>query len=189
MSRSHLQCYVVPEHNGKLNGKWFSSRANMVKLNNSIHRMAQEQFGVMFMDGSKRKSRKTVEQLKNESAYLAIQQELDAQKMALDTQTAEVKKTAHGQSSRSRIYKKIRTGMQQASALHPCSDFFYFSGITARYSESSMLRLRSLPFTMMSGFTIHTPVCTFRMKLAFCSFFNVDATVCLQHPAPFMISL
>lgn len=92
MSRSHLQCYVVPEHNGKLNGKWFSSRANMVKLNNSIHRMAQEQFGVMFMDGSKRKSRKTVEQLKNESAYLAIQQELDAQKMALDTQTAEVKK-------------------------------------------------------------------------------------------------
>lgn len=92
MSRSHLQCYVVPEHNGKLNGKWFSSRANMVKLNNSIHRMAQEQFGVMFMDGSKRKSRKTVEQLKNESACLAIQQELDAQKMALDTQTAEVKK-------------------------------------------------------------------------------------------------
>ena len=92
MSRSHLQCYVVPEHNGKLNGKWFSSRANMVKLNNSIHRMAQEQFGVMFMDGSKRKSRKTVEQLKNESAYLAIQQELDAQKIALDTQTAEVKK-------------------------------------------------------------------------------------------------
>lgn len=92
MSRSHLQCYVVPEHNGKLNGKWFSSRANMVKLNNSIHRMAQEQFGVMFMDGSKRKSRKTVEQLKNESAYLAIQQELDAQKIALDTQTAKKEK-------------------------------------------------------------------------------------------------
>ena len=70
MSRSHLQCYVVPEHNGKLNGKWFSSRANMIKLNNSIHRMAPEQFGVTFMDGSKRKSRKTVEQLKNESTYL-----------------------------------------------------------------------------------------------------------------------
>lgn len=91
MSRSHLQCYVVPEHNGKLNGKWFSSRANMVKLNNAIHRMAQEQFGVMFMDGSKRKSRKTVEQLKNESAYLEVQQELDAQKMEVDTQAAEVK--------------------------------------------------------------------------------------------------
>ena len=91
MSRSHLQCYVVPEHNEKLNGKWFSSRANMVKLNNAIHRMAQEQFGVMFMDGSKRKSRKTVEQLKNESAYLEVQQELDAQKMEVDIQAAEVK--------------------------------------------------------------------------------------------------
>lgn len=91
MSRSHLQCYVVPEHKGKLNGKWFSSRSNMVKLNNSIHWMAQEQFGVMFLDGSKRKSRKTVEQLKNESAYLEAQQELDAQKIALDTQGAELK--------------------------------------------------------------------------------------------------
>ena len=84
MSRSHLQCYVVPEHNGKLNGKWFSSRANMVKLNNSIHRMAQEQFGVMFVDGSKKKLRRAVEELKNESAYLEVQQELDEQKMALD---------------------------------------------------------------------------------------------------------
>ena len=91
MSRSHLQCYVVPEHNGKLNGKWFSSRTNMVKLNNAIHRMAQEQFGVMFMDGSKRKSRKTVEQLKNESTYLEVQQELEEQKMALDTQGVELK--------------------------------------------------------------------------------------------------
>lgn len=83
-SRSHMQCYVVPEHNGKLNGKWFSSRSNMVKLNNAIHRMAQEQFGVVFMDGTKRKSRKTVEQLKNESAYLEVQKELDKQKADLN---------------------------------------------------------------------------------------------------------
>jgi len=89
MSRSHMQCYVVPEHNGKLNGKWFSNRSNMVKLNNSIHRMAQEQFGVTFMDGSKRKSRKTVEQLKNESTYLEIQKELEKQRADLNArQTA-----------------------------------------------------------------------------------------------------
>lgn len=88
-SRSHLQCYVVPEHNGKLNGKWFSSRANMCKINNAIHRMAQEQFGVTFMDGSKRKSRKTVEQLKNESTYLEIQKELEKQRADLNArQTA-----------------------------------------------------------------------------------------------------
>ena len=89
MSRSHLQCYVVPVHNEKLNGKWFSSRANMARLNNSIHQMAQEQFGVAFMDGTKRKSRKTVEQLKNESTYLEAQQELAIQRKNLDArQTA-----------------------------------------------------------------------------------------------------
>ena len=89
MSRSHMQCYVVPEHNGKLNGKWFSNRSNMVKLNNSIHLMAQEQFGATFMDGSKRKSRKTVEQLKNESTYLEIQKELEKQRADLNArQTA-----------------------------------------------------------------------------------------------------
>lgn len=92
MSRSHMQCYVVSEHNGKLNGKWFSNKSNMIKLNNAIHKMAQEQFGVMFMDGSKKKSRKTVEQLKSESTYLEAQKELDAQKMAINTQVAEVKK-------------------------------------------------------------------------------------------------
>ena len=92
MSRSHMQCYVVPEHNNKLNGKWFSNKSNMIKLNNAIHKMAQEQFNVMFMDGSKKKSRKTVEQLKSESTYLEAQKELDTQKMAIDTQTAEVKK-------------------------------------------------------------------------------------------------
>lgn len=92
MSRTHMQCYVVPEHNGKLNGKWFSNKSNMIKLNNAIHRMAQEQFGVMFMDGSKKKSRKTVEQLKSESTYLEAQKELDIQKMEIDAQTAEVKK-------------------------------------------------------------------------------------------------
>lgn len=92
MSRSHMQCYVVPEHNNKLNGKWFSSKSNMIKINNTIHKMALEKYGVMFMDGSKKKSRKTVEQLKSESTYLEAQKELDAQKMVINTQAAEVKK-------------------------------------------------------------------------------------------------
>lgn len=89
VSRAHMHVYVVPVHNGKLNGKWFSSRANMARLNNSIHQMALEKFCVSFMDGTKRKSRKTVEQLKNESIYIEAQQELDRQRRALDArQTA-----------------------------------------------------------------------------------------------------
>ena len=83
-SRTHIHAYVIPvDRKEKLNGKWFSSKSNMVKLNNSIHKMAQDQFGVMFMDGTKRKSRKTVEQLKNESVFRETQKELEAQKVGL----------------------------------------------------------------------------------------------------------
>lgn len=86
VSRTHMHVYVIPvDRKGKLNGKWFSSKSNMVKLNNSIHGMTLEKFnGVLFMDGSKKKSRKTVEQLKNESVFLETQKELEAQKAGLD---------------------------------------------------------------------------------------------------------
>lgn len=91
MSRTHMHVYVIPvDRKGKLNGKWFSSKSNMVKLNNSIHQMAQDLFGVMFMDGSKKKSRKTVEQLKNESVFRETQKELEAQKSDLDARQESV---------------------------------------------------------------------------------------------------
>lgn len=97
-SRTHAHFYVIPEHNGKLNGKWFSNRANINKLNNSIHDMTQSDYELQFMDGSKRKSKKTVEQLKNESEYKIIQeqlakerQELDYQKWDLDNRKTQLK--------------------------------------------------------------------------------------------------
>lgn len=68
VSRHHVHIPVIAEHNGSFNGKWFSSKSNMVKLNNAVHKMSQNEFGVDFMDGTKRKSKKTVEQLKNDSA-------------------------------------------------------------------------------------------------------------------------
>lgn len=73
-SRYHMHVYVIPEINGKLNGKQFSSRKNMIKLNNEIEKMTLEKYGCRFMDGTKRKSRKTVEELKNQSDMLEIQQ-------------------------------------------------------------------------------------------------------------------
>lgn len=54
-SRVHCHYNFVPEHDGQLNGKWFSSRANMVQLNNEVDKMCQSEFGVKFMDGSKKK--------------------------------------------------------------------------------------------------------------------------------------
>ncbi len=66
-SRNHIHAFVVPEIDGKLNGKAFSSRKNMIDLNNQIQLMTQQQFGVDFMDGSKKRSNKSVESLKNAS--------------------------------------------------------------------------------------------------------------------------
>lgn len=66
-SMAHLHVCIMPIKNGVLNGKWFSSRSNMTKLNNSIHDMFRNDYGLQFMDGSKAKSRKTMERIKNES--------------------------------------------------------------------------------------------------------------------------
>lgn len=67
ISKNHIHSFVVPEIDGKLNGKEFSSKKNMIELNNQIQLMTQQQFGVDFMDGSKKKSKKSVESLKNAS--------------------------------------------------------------------------------------------------------------------------
>ena len=69
MSREHVHIYIVPEHNGKLNGKWFSNASNMKKMNNLVHEMTERDYGVQFMDGSKRKGPK-VEFLKQKSREL-----------------------------------------------------------------------------------------------------------------------
>lgn len=86
-SRPHVHVYVLPvQYNEKyeherLNGKWFSKRSNMNKLNNSIHKMCKKEYGLAFMDGSKRKSNKTVEQLKNESDERRIEAESRAKEI------------------------------------------------------------------------------------------------------------
>lgn len=74
MSRTHIHAYVVPEIDGKLNGKAFSSKRNMVALNNSIQEMTQSIFGVDFMTGTKKKSKESVESLKARSAKKALEQ-------------------------------------------------------------------------------------------------------------------
>ena len=57
---------MIPEKDGILNGKWFSSKANMSKLNKSIDDMCMCDFNVPFMTGSKKKGQ-SVENLKEAS--------------------------------------------------------------------------------------------------------------------------
>lgn len=75
MSRAHLHEAVVPAVDGKLNGREFSARKNIKRLNNIIHEMSVKEFGIPFHTGKGGKSTKSVEELKNESATLeAVQQ-------------------------------------------------------------------------------------------------------------------
>lgn len=74
-SRVHGHAAIVPDVNGKLNGKQFSARKNISSLNNAIHEMTMKQYGVMFMDGTKKKGTKTVEELKRDSERSAAEME------------------------------------------------------------------------------------------------------------------
>ena len=68
MSRAHMHAYVIPVSGDKLNAKAVCSRGNMIALNNSLEAMTTERYpGYRFMDGTKKKSRKSVERLKQES--------------------------------------------------------------------------------------------------------------------------
>ena len=90
-SRIHMHLGCIPEHDGKLNGKWFSSRANMIALNTAIHEMTEKEFGVKFMDGSKKKSGKAVEQLKLESSIVELREQCSELTSQRDTLKGEIR--------------------------------------------------------------------------------------------------
>ena len=92
MSRWHMHDFVIPvDENGKLNGKWFSSRSRMNQLNSAIDKMSRELYGVSFMTGkSKQPNRKTVEQLKNESKLAEQQDLIEANSSLITRQQSEI---------------------------------------------------------------------------------------------------
>lgn len=75
---------IVPAVDGKLNAKQLSLRKNMKALNREVEQMTQKEFGCAFMTGTKKKSVKTVEELKQESEYAELFYQLEQQKKELD---------------------------------------------------------------------------------------------------------
>lgn len=65
-SRPHIHMVVVPEINGKLNGRQFSSKKAMIEVNEEIDKMTREIYQTPFMTGQKPRKR-TVEELKQMS--------------------------------------------------------------------------------------------------------------------------
>lgn len=98
MSRVHLQTVAVPVVDGRLCGKEFFSRRGMRELNAEVQAMSREEFGVDFMDGTKKKGQKSTEQLKAESAQRAqeaAQRLQEARQAAAEApQAAQTLKTA-----------------------------------------------------------------------------------------------
>ena len=60
MSRVHLHAVWVPVKDGRLHGQAMYNRAGMRQLNAACQKMAAAEFGVDFMDGSGRQSKKSV---------------------------------------------------------------------------------------------------------------------------------
>jgi len=66
-SLNHIHLLVIPAVDGRLNGKVFSKKANMVKLNKAIDAVCKNDYGVSFLTGASKKSREEVETLKLKS--------------------------------------------------------------------------------------------------------------------------
>lgn len=85
-SRVHAQGILVPEVDGSLCAKKVTARGRMMELNEAIDQMSRDEFGLAFMDGTKKKSRGSTEKLKSESLQAELElkeKELKAKEKAL----------------------------------------------------------------------------------------------------------
>ena len=86
-SRPHLHIYAVPDIGGRLNAKQYTARRQMVGMNAAIEAMTAAKYpGFKFQNGTKKKSKKSVEALKNDSerAEIIAKAEAEAAKLVED---------------------------------------------------------------------------------------------------------
>ena len=74
MSRNHGHARLFPSVDGQLNGKAFSSSANMRALNHALDVMSVKKYGIPMMDGTKKKGGASVEALKAASLRVEVEQ-------------------------------------------------------------------------------------------------------------------
>jgi hypothetical protein len=76
-SREHIHVFFNPysqRTDSSLNAKDFTSKKNLLELNKLVDSMTREKYGTYFCDGTRRKSKKSVEQLKSESRNLEMEE-------------------------------------------------------------------------------------------------------------------
>lgn len=120
-SRDHAQGIILPEVDGGLCAKKVLSRKNMISLNDEIDSMSRAEFGLAFVDGSKRKSRGSVEHMKNESLKAENEllreenEKLKARNAYLEERNAELEKQVEGFGPR-QVYKRAKERKEQYEA-------------------------------------------------------------------------
>lgn len=115
-SRVHGHYYVVPEKNGKLDAKTLTLRKNMISLNNEIEKMTVQDFGCRFMTGSKKKSGKSVEQLKAESRVAEANREADRIEKATAQRTAAIQQREDELDEREYTLKRRETALRRSES-------------------------------------------------------------------------
>ena len=121
MSREHGHDIIMPIIDGKLNGKQFSSRRNIKLINQEIQKMTQQDYGCDFMDGSKKKSDKTVEELKNESTIKKLEQELQEKVQELNSKIADLSRDSYDEGySEFLSHKKFKNGKTAKDLFDKC---------------------------------------------------------------------
>lgn len=115
-SRVHGHYYVIPEKNGKLDAKTLTLRKNMISLNNEIEKMTVQDFGCRFMTGSKKKSSKSVEQLKAESRIAEANREADRIEKATAQRTAAIQQREDELDEREYNLKRRETALRRSES-------------------------------------------------------------------------
>lgn len=126
-SRTHAHMGFVPGigegDKVRLCAKELVSRANMVKLNNAIEEMSVSEFGVHFMDGSKRKSRAKVEDLKRKSAakLAELADELERREARLDERERALDEREVSLQQRERALEAAEAAPVESAAVVPAA--------------------------------------------------------------------
>lgn len=106
MSMRHIHVSCVPGVDGQLNGKAFTARWRMTKLNNEIEEICQNTYGCKFMTGEKTKSNQTVEALKIQSKRAEV--EIMAQKVSEREEAVQKTRDMNARQSKENFEEKAR---------------------------------------------------------------------------------
>lgn len=107
-SREHMHIGAIPEVDGRLCGKEFSSRRNINRLNRSIQEMSVNEFHTPWMDGSQKKNTETVESLKAKSLaeLKAWEHDLHDREQAVNIRERHLDEREHDLNEREREVEK-----------------------------------------------------------------------------------